>query len=183
MVFFANSGNALPHLEQKTREAGASTLQAAAEFWQVLGDIEGRASDFAKRDSERERLQLCVDRLRNAATTYQSMLDQIPPDRLWEVSEAELQVAALDMPSLHQLPYYRPRHPRRVNLKHLYAELIEKLQRIADEILALDWGGSKEDLAPQVFILMRRWENLTNLGRLIVVVNHRDLGYKSYEAP
>jgi len=147
-MFFANGGGALPSLEEKTRHAGANALKAASEFWQMVSELENSKDPIAKGISS-DRIERCASGLRSAAVTYDKLRSEIPMDRRFvEMTEFDLEVAAIDVPSFHDRSYLSGRWHhfdlRELDLPKPYLELSARLNIMADEMFALRQGGEKK---------------------------------------
>jgi hypothetical protein len=166
MTFFANSGAKFPNLEQPTREAGSRALRGAADLWRLFATIEGR-SDGAGEDDERI-IKACIENLTRSLDIYKSIISNISTEDA-RLSPAEMELANIG-PSWEGDWYYTlPPW----DLRRLYTEIVRRLEMLISQLHAFEVRLNKENLVQQVFSMMRQWETLARLGRVIAVVNRR----------
>jgi hypothetical protein len=170
MTFFANSGIAWPNLEQITAEAGAKSLDGASDLWAMLSIMEspdgasfgerpeGRAKDAARKFEE-------------AAMLYSKIIDEVDDTALPEFTRGELELAAVE--NRRYDPAYIFEFRGGASARDLYREIRMRLETLASGIASLDLRGKRADAAPQVFQIMRDWESLAVLGRIVAVANRR----------
>jgi hypothetical protein len=176
MTFFANAGVKWPHAQSQLREAGTHALLGGAELWRLFSEIEAWESDTGPSFGDGEATKTrCVQALQEAADSYSKSLDSIGVEIVRPLNSVELDLVA---------PPYRPgdRHyyddhdPFRrgeLDIRGLYAELIERIQSLVSQIRTLDLKNDRRDLAFQVFRAMRDWELISWNARLIAVLNRR----------
>jgi hypothetical protein len=158
---------------QITAQAGAQSLDAGSDLWAIFRDLEGYGSppDIVNR------AQATANKLRNAAELYRGVLAQVGDESIAPLSPAELEVAAFDLFEF-DFSYY-PFARRNIlsgldTPREFYQELITRLQTLAASLANLNLFGSKESLAPTAFQIMRLWERLAVLARVIAVINRRE---------
>jgi len=173
MVFFANSGTTWPNLEHLTQEAGHDALDGASKLWRALALIEGRELTLTEKDEEREKLAGAASQLRNAARLYRDVESKISNGLTEKLSPAEIDLAALVNVTSHDSPFYDLFLLNYINVQKLYNEIAIRLEILASGIAFFDPGREKNELSPQVFQMMKQWDCLSTLGRVIAVLNRR----------
>jgi hypothetical protein len=167
MTFFSNSGVRFPNLEGQTRIAGHRALSGAADLWRLFAVLEGR--EGPPFEDERHLREQCIENLREAVGIYKHIVDNIPSEHV-ELSPAEYELAAVG-PGF--LEYIRQPFPPYLNLRSLYIEVIRRLEILISQLQAFETDREKETLVQPVFTMMRQWESLAAIGRIIAVLNRR----------
>jgi hypothetical protein len=185
MTFFANSGVAWPNVELITRQAGEKALQGGSRLWQFLAGLEGRSPDSRGESDERGDRITNTELLRDAAQGYRAVIDQIDGGLVAELSLAEMELANIGPYPFYYYGFPYPDFDRRgpVSVRDLYNELALRLEVLASHIISFEPQRDKRDLAPQTFLLMRQWEALATLARIIAVLNRREIGTTSPSPP
>lgn len=179
MTFFANSGITWPKFERETREAGAHSLDAASRIWKLLAYLEDRYD----RNFDQDEIANCASSLDLASNIYSDIADQLKYEIIPGVTAAELDLASVNFPIRHSI-YGSPRRYQQsffyalfldddISLGRLYLELSQRSAHLAASVRALDIKRESKDLAPQAFQLMKQWEILAILGRIVAVLNRR----------
>lgn len=172
MTFFANSGTTWPHYDGQTRRAGTQSLEAASRLWKIFAALESGDS----RNISREDIIACADQLQEAAGIYGRIGDALSNATVSGLTPAELELAAL------QLPYRYGEDPffdrSSLPIGKLYLDLSQRALILASLVRTFQLSDERrpheiDDLAPQVFLMMRQWEALAILGRVIAVLNRR----------
>ena len=181
MTFFANTGITWPELKQETLDAGAASLQAASLLWRVFAGLEYREMSPERRELEgeiRKDLSACAESLRMASKIYRRVADKLQEETLSPLTPAELDLASLRAPfrydgdPLFDLYSSQPR----ISVGALYLELSQRTANLAAAVATFEIDHGGFDLAPQVFQMMRQWEALAALGRVVAVLNRRRNG-------
>lgn len=167
MTFFANSGVKFPNLEQPTREAGQRALEGAADLWRLFANIEGRIGET--KPHEQSMRQVATANLEQALAIYRGIINDIPPQSV-TLSPAEIElIGGYDVRFLHEWP-----HPAwQWDLRELYLELIKRLEILIGQLRSTEITAEKQHLVQPVFSMMKQWETLALLGRIISVVNQK----------
>jgi hypothetical protein len=181
MTLFANSGVAWPTLEEATRLAGARSLDAFSQIWQVLADLEGRRErSFGTSD-----LLPSAESLQEASSAYARIAEELRGVIIDRMTPAELDIAGINVPSRRLLysdpdywshSFFRLFLENGVQLGSLYRELAQRTANLASSIRAFEVRRPNADLAPQAFQLMQQLETLAILGRAVAVLNQRRPG-------
>lgn len=183
MTFFANSGVAWPKVEYLTRSAGTRSLDAASQIWKMLADLE--APDADQRYPERGDLFRCAEMLESASTSYYEIADDLGNETAPRMTPAELELAAVSIPpryAYYPERFFRPTDPfydlffgePDISVAALYHEMAQRASTLAGAIRTFDVEHDKRtDLAPQAFQMMKQWEMLATLGRIIAVLGRR----------
>jgi hypothetical protein len=170
MVFFANTGTCFPNLTAQTRTAGAQVLEAISNIWGYFATLERDDGKSITRASVINTAQ----ELDTAAAAYYQIASTLISVRVPQLTAAELTTAAVpqglgsDAEQVSAMVY-----SQLVEIGYLYREVAQRSQGIATALRALAFDREIEDLAPQVFSIMRQIELLTSLGRIIAVLNRR----------
>jgi hypothetical protein len=173
MTFFSNSGVKFPNLEQPTRDAGQRALGAASDLWRLFAVIEGREED--KEHNEAEIIRACSEKLMQSAAIYRTILNQIPDEYVSPLTPAEMELAGIWQYWQFRLPEHRDYFMYHLNARNLYRDVILRLETLDAQLRTTVVGGNKRDLMRPVFSMMEQWEQLALLGRIIAIVNHRNL--------
>ena len=173
MTFFANSGVAWPKFEQETREAGTESLDAASRIWKILAALEDRDG----RNVEREEFTKCAKSLQHASDIYNKVAIELRYEKVASITPAELDLAALHHPYYDgNIFFYKMFiEDSDISVGRLYDELAQRTAHLAASIRAFEVERDNADLAPQAFQLMKQWEILAVLGRVVAVLNRRQM--------
>jgi hypothetical protein len=176
MVFFANAGIAWPKLEDISRRAGESALHAGAHLWRMFAILEGAKNGIDDgKGSEAQRQ--CVASLKEASDLYQKVMTSID-DRHVVIRPSDLELAAVDVQSysgfepfsLTKTFYFGDS----IRMRDLYSELMQRIGMLANDVELFDIKRKTIQVAPSAFRMMRQWETLAILGRLIAALNRRE---------
>jgi hypothetical protein len=169
MTFFANAGISWPNVEAQLREAGTQALDAGANFWAFISEMERWSADEVGDFEGAENLRnTCIKKLYEASDIYSNNLNSI----------GDIQVRALD-PFEYNLVdgffrgsngYFTLEDP--YDVRTLYETLILLIRDLARQLAILDVKRRK-DITPLVFRSMQQWELITAHARLIAVLNSR----------
>jgi hypothetical protein len=180
MTFFANSGVAWPNLEKQTQEAGAKSLDAGSRIWKILAHLENRQEQHL----DRREIIICAESFQRASDLYSEIAGRLRYEKVDRITPAEIDLAAVNIPAR---PYYYDErfyygdslfyemflYRSEVSLGDLYRELAQRTTHLAASLRAFEIERENEDLAPQAFQLMKQWEILATLGRVVAVINRR----------
>lgn len=174
MVFFANSGIAWPRFEEKTRHAGASSLEAAGSLWKVFAALEGGRLEGLVTDE----LVEVANTLEVAATTYADVAVALKGVSVKGLTDREFELAGLP-PRRYRYHeeifwFWEVTDRRQLPIGHLYLELSRRLEILSRAVRGFEPMHERRDLAPQVFDMMAQWEMLAVLARIIAVLNRRE---------
>ena len=174
MTLFANSGVAWPRHEPETKDAGKKSLEAASDLFRILAALEGDSQTSQLTDFD---LVRCAESLDQAAQSYARVGDSLAGEVVKPLTRSEFELAAV--------PWYWRRHigddfdeppflyRGRVPIGDLYRDLSYRLSRLASAIRALKTSENSFDLAPQVFEMLKLWESVSTLARLIATLGRR----------
>jgi hypothetical protein len=175
MTLFANSGVAWPKHEPETKDAGAKSLDAASGLFRILATLEAGPQSPQSLDYE---LARCVESLNEAARIYASVGDSLAGEVVRPLTPSEFELAALPRYQRRYIDddFYDRRFPYRgaMPIGELYADLAHRLSRLASSIKTLKTSERSFDLAPQVFEILKLWESVSTLSRLIATLGRRD---------
>ena len=174
MTLFANSGVAWPRHEAETKDAGQKSLEAASGLFRILASLEAESHPAKLGDYE---LNRCAESLDQAAQIYARVGDELSREAVRQMSASEFELAAIPRyrrgyadEEFEVSPYpYRGR----LLVGDLYKDLSHRLRRLASAIRALKTSERSFDLAPQVFDMLRLWESISSLARLIATLGRR----------
>ena len=174
MTLFANSGVAWPRYESETKEAGKKTFEAASGLFRILAVLEGEVQ--SPQISEFE-LTRCAESLDQAARVYARVGETLAEETVKWLTPSEYELAGLPRYSRRFVEddyYVSPFLYRgEVSIGDLYRDLSHRLTRLAAAIRNLRVEGPNVDLAPQVFDVLRLWETVSTLARLIATLGRR----------
>lgn len=174
MTLFANSGVAWPRHEQETKEAGKNSLESASLIFQILAKMES-GTDF-NQASEFD-LTRCAEGLEQASKTYKRVAESLSGEVAQRLTGSELELAGVSEQWRWFIDdeFYDLRFPYRgqIPVGELYRDLSHRLLRLANAIRQLNFGASAFDAAPQVFQILRQWELISTLSRLIATLGRR----------
>ena len=172
MTFFANSGIAWPKLEQQTREAGADSLEGGSQLWMLFARLERGAPEPGNRDA----IAQAAEQLDRASNVYRSIAAQLDGQIVDGLSPSELELAAVRVrPTSYDEEWALDRleRMRHIPIAESYRELSRRLRTLASNLRAFAPNREDTDLAPSVFGMMRQWEMIASLARIIAVVSRR----------
>ncbi|WP_321870688.1 hypothetical protein [Burkholderia ubonensis] len=181
MTFFANSGVAWPKVEYLTRDAGTRSLDAASQIWKLLADLEA----LDQRHPEQSDIFRCVQNLELASKSYYEIANLLGNEMVSSMTPAEIELAAVTIPPRYA--YYPERffYPNDrfydlflgdgdISVAALYREMAQRMSALAIAIRTFDVDhDERANLAPQAFQMMKQWEMLATLGRIIAVLGRR----------
>jgi hypothetical protein len=179
MTFFANAGVKWPTIQSELRQAGTYALSGGADLWQLLSEIEGWQSDKVTTHVKEETIKKrCLQELQNAADTYSSGIKTIGGDDIVApFTLAELGLAAVPF-NYDGLDGYVFRDGSIfrgvVTTRDLYNLLIARIRHLSSQVETLDLKSDRRNLTYQVFRIMREWESVSSIARVIAVVNLRN---------
>lgn len=171
MTFFANSGVAWPNLQLDTAVAGQMSLEAASDMWALVAMLEnprGAVTSFNLTDRAAD----AGNKFKEAADQYRKIAARVDDKALPALSPAELDLASLDGDTAREFGQDSVQSRLMPSPRSLYEQLAKRLETLASRLMGLNFQKA-DDLHPGVFKLMRDWESLTTLGRLIAVANLR----------
>jgi hypothetical protein len=174
MTLFANSGVAWPRHEPETKDAGAKSLEAASGLFRILGTLE--ADSQAAQPMEFE-IGRCAESLNEAAQIYTRVAESLAGELVSPLTPSEIELAAVPRYQRRYIDddFYEPpfRYRGPVPIGELYRDLAHRLSRLASAVRMLNTSERNFDLAPQVFEILKLWESVSTLARLIATLGRR----------
>lgn len=174
MTLFANSGVAWPRHEQETKEAGKKSLESASQIFQILANMES-GTEF-NQSSELDRTR-CAEGLEQASMIYKRVAESLSGEAAMRLTGSEFELAGVNelWRGFWGDEFYSVRRPYtgQIPIDELYRDLSHRLIRLASAIRQIDLSVSAFDAAPQVFQILRQWELISTLSRLIATLGRR----------
>lgn len=174
MTLFANSGVAWPRHEKETKEAGKKSLEAASQIFRILADMESRSESDQVSQFD---LNQSAEHLELAGKTYQRVAESLSGETTPRLTGSELELAGVNgqWRRFVDEDLYDLRFPYRgqIPIGELYRDLSHRLARLANAVRHLNVRGETFDVAPQVFHILRQWELISTLSRIIATLGRR----------